>query len=273
MPQVSSFNYLPNQHNPYIEREVLTEARTYYVSTVGNDDLDGRTPATAFKTIQQAVDVVCFTLDMKDNQVTIQLLDGTYSSTVAVTLRLYVGTVTPIIQGNATTPANVIISNTSSNCFNIGVKTIWTVKDMQLTTTTSGTGLSAGTTGTIRFSNINFGACATFHMVCTSYGSIFADGNYAIVGASPIHHAITEAGYIQVTSRTVTITGTPAFSTAFVFGRTAAVLRLDGNTYSGAATGTRYNLTGNSVAFTNGAGATYLPGNVAGTTATGGQYT
>ena len=37
-------------------------------------------------------------------------------------------------------------------------------------------------------------------------------------------------------------------------------------------TGTRYSVTNNGVVFTNGGGATYLPGNAAGSSANGGQY-
>jgi hypothetical protein len=47
---------------------------------------------------------------------------------------------------------------------------------------------------------------------------------------------------------------------------------INGNTFSGAATGVRYDSQSNSVIFTGGGGPTALPGDAAGTTATGGQY-
>jgi hypothetical protein len=43
-------------------------------------------------------------------------------------------------------------------------------------------------------------------------------------------------------------------------------------TYSGAATGSRYGAALNGVIQTNGGGATYFPGNSAGSTSVGGQY-
>jgi hypothetical protein len=43
-------------------------------------------------------------------------------------------------------------------------------------------------------------------------------------------------------------------------------------TFTGAATGKRYDVTENGVISTAGGGANYFPGNAAGTTATGGQY-
>jgi hypothetical protein len=49
-------------------------------------------------------------------------------------------------------------------------------------------------------------------------------------------------------------------------------MSLDGNTFSGAATGARYRSEQNSVIVVAGAGETYLPGNAAGSVVTGGLY-
>ena len=70
----------------------------------------------------------------------------------------------------------------------------------------------------------------------------------------------------------VTLTGTPAFSYAFANANLLGVMRVDGNTYTGAATGTRYAATNNGAVNTNGGGATYFPGNGAGTVSGGGLY-
>ena len=51
-----------------------------------------------------------------------------------------------------------------------------------------------------------------------------------------------------------------------------ATIRIGHNTFSGSATGKRFEATVNGVIYSSGAGASYLPGNAAGTTATGGQY-
>jgi hypothetical protein len=76
-----------------------------------------------------------------------------------------------------------------------------------------------------------------------------------------------------VTSKTITITGTPAFTGEFALARRVAAIQCNGNTFSGSATGVRYLADNNGVIFTNGGGATYLPGDSAGSTASGGQYT
>ncbi|WP_284736115.1 hypothetical protein, partial [Dongia deserti] len=72
--------------------------------------------------------------------------------------------------------------------------------------------------------------------------------------------------------QTITLVGTPNFSGAFVQAQDLAYVAFTSITWSGSATGTRYNGSGNSIIQTAGGGATYLPGNAAGTTSTGAQY-
>lgn len=76
----------------------------------------------------------------------------------------------------------------------------------------------------------------------------------------------------MTSDRTVTLTGTPAFSQSYVFADDTSLIRATSMTFSGSATGKRYDVATNGVINTNGGGATYFPGSVAGTTATGGQY-
>jgi hypothetical protein len=71
-------------------------------------------------------------------------------------------------------------------------------------------------------------------------------------------------------AKTITLTGTPAFN-QFVYGSRIGLLQVCLATFSGSATGMRYLIDTNSVIFTN-AGATFLPGNAAGTLLSGGQY-
>ena len=79
-------------------------------------------------------------------------------------------------------------------------------------------------------------------------------------------------GIVRVQSKTVTLTGTPAFAAAFANADLSSTVLVNGNTFSGAATGARYSATNNAVISSGGAGATYLPGNAAGSTGAGGQY-
>lgn len=253
-------------------RERLTAARTYYVRTDGSDSNNGlaNTSGGAFLTIQKAVDTTA-SLDCNFKDVTIQIADGTYTGAVAMKQLLAPGAFT--IQGNSGTPANVLISTTSSNAVvnQIGGLTL-IIKDLKIATTTSGTGLFAGSSGIINFTNINFGACASNHKYAEQSGFINATGNYAISGGASRHEYCSRFGRIDTPARTVTITGTPAFSTAYAEANKASVLTNYSCTFSGSATGVRYAVALNGVIDTVGGGANYFPGNSAGTTATGGQY-
>ena len=249
-------------------RERLTAARTYYVRTDGVDTNTGlaNTSGGAFLTIQKAIDVAS-DLDRSGFAVTIQIADGTYTGANTVNGLHGAGSFT--IQGNSGTPANVIISTTSATCFLVtSPSSTVTIKDMKLQTTTSGHCLNATNTGYITYTNIVFGACAGAHVRCDNSGSASASGNYSIVGAAAWHFLSMYQSQIYCIGRTITITGTPAFSTAFAECRVCSLAYLASNTYSGAATGTRYSVVTNGVMIS---GAT-LPGSVAGSTATGGQY-
>jgi hypothetical protein len=101
-------------------------------------------------------------------------------------------------------------------------------------------------------------------------GSIEALGNYAITGGGQAHWAIAGGGTIRCQSKTITLTGTPGF-VAFAIANGGTLL-VGGNTYSGSATGQRFQGFGNGVLSAD-ASATTLPGNAAGTLATGGRYT
>ncbi len=255
-------------------RPVLSAARTYYVATTGSDSNDGMSSGTSFLTVQKAIDTVC-SLDLSIYQATIQIADGTYTG--ANTLKPYVGSLPPVIQGNATTPTNVIISTTSATCFNATASGQWTLQNFRLQTTTGGMAISAsGGSSIINFSGIDFGQCVGNHVQAMNGASVSASGNYTISGGSSTgaHWYAIGHGAIQASSKTITISGTPAFSAAFAWcDRGLGYFSVFGNTFTGSATGLRYVINGNGVCFTNGAGATYLPGGTAGTTATGGQYT
>lgn len=259
-------------------RELLSSNRTYYVRTDGSDSNNGlaNTSGGAFLTIQKAVNVISSTLELNGYDVTVQLGDGTY--TAGASMRQVVGADSTsqskiTIVGNTSTPSNVIVSTTSANCFNNSIAgTRLDITYLKVQTTTSGSALFSSAGGRLFFNKIVFGTCANFHISSDVQGIITASGDYSISGAAQYHMTAAYGGYIQVANRTVTITGTPAF-TVFANASQSASLYTYGSTYSGSATGTRYSIVTNATCFTNAGGANYFPGNVAGTTATGGQYT
>lgn len=253
-------------------RERLTAARTYYVRTDGSDSNNGLadTAAGAFLTLQKAADTA-WLLDNAGYAVTIQIGDGTYTSGCIVAGEK-IGTGVVSFKGNASTPSNVVISTTSTSCFTANDGARIAVQDLELRTTTSGSGLITTRAGQINFTNVIFGACATFHIRASDSGRVVSDGNYSISGSAPVHWSGSSLGIIRCASRTITLTGTPAFSTAFAAFQIGAVGVLNSNTFSGSATGVRYDILSNGVIYTNGAATTAFPGNAAGTTATGGVY-
>jgi len=169
--------------------------------------------------------------------------------------------------------ANTIISTTSANCIECTTGGRLNVTALKVQTTTSGFGMvSAGATINVG-ADINFGACASlYHAAAYNNGAINFNNNYTISGASPIHWYCEANGIIRAQAITITISGTPAFSAAFAYVTGTGVVLCAANTFSGSATGTRYSADTNGVISTQGGGATYLPGNSAGATASGGQY-
>lgn len=243
-------------------REVLTANRTYYVRTDGNDSNTGlsNTSGGAFATIQKAIDTVAG-LDLSVYDVLISVGAGTYTATNQ--LKRLTGAGTATIQGAG---SSTVISVTGNNCFYGSGVTQWVLSNMKLTTTTSGNGIYLTGGGGASFSGIEFGAMpnGSYHMYAHGGSMIQAAGNYSITGGASAHMLTIWSGHIIVVGSTVTLTGTPAFGTAFAQCSRQGKIEANGNTYSGSATGARYLVDEQGLIFTNGGGANYFPGNSAG---------
>jgi hypothetical protein len=252
-------------------REVLTANRTYYVRTDGSDSNNGlaNTAGGAFLTIQKAINTIA-ALDISTYDVTIQVGDGTYTGTATVN-GPWVGSGTVTLSGNLTTPSNVLL-NSAGSCIVVQSGGRLTVQGMRLQA--AGGCLVATTNGFINMlTKIEFGTTSFAHVYVSMGGNIASTSNYSIVGGAPVHMQAESGGDIQFILMTVTLTGTPNFAAAFAVGGRAGIVESYMQTFSGSATGARYSAAQNSVIFTNGGGANYFPGNAAGSTTTGGQYT
>lgn len=256
-------------------REVLTAARTYYVRTDGSDSNSGLvdSSAGAFLTISKAT-AVAATLDVGTHQLTIKVGNGTWNENVS--LPWVAGSTMPIFEGNTATPASCFINPSGGGiCINNASAIRWSVKGFKVATGSgAGYGIAAQNTGSyVEYGSMDFGACFLIQVAALNGGVCAAAANYSITGGGAYHwYSFDRASSISVTSRTVTITGTPAFSSAFAYATRGAWVVATGNTYSGSATGKRYDAVKRGMIDTNGAGATALPGNVAGTVATDGAY-
>ncbi len=253
-------------------REVLGANRTYYARADGSDSNDGLsdTSGGAFLTLQKAIDTAT-ALDLSVYAVTIQVGAGTY--TAAAVLKSYVGAGPITLRGDVSTPANVIVSTTSANCFTAdGVLGKYKLEGFKLQTTTSGRGIACQNGSYIEFGAVDFGACAQDHILCENATVMNIGSSYTISGNAGRHVLVNNLGYVRTTALTVTLTGTPNFTSHFANANAQAVFACFGNTYSGLATGTRYSVATNGLINSNGGGASYLPGNASGSTATQGQF-
>lgn len=252
-------------------REVLTVNRTYYVRTDGSDSNNGlaNTAGGAFLTVQKAIDVAV-TLDLGIYAVTIQVGAGTW--TAGIVPKSYVGIGPITLQGDTTTPANVTISRTSANCFDASnVRGKWAITGFKVIAATSGYGISA-IASQIDVGVMDFGACATAHLNVEQGSIVTFLNNYTISGGSTRHWFVTTGALIQCAGKTITLTGTPALSSGFLIASRGGGALISGNTFTGSATGSRYVITFNAWADVAGGGASYLPGNAAGSVANGGVY-
>lgn len=253
------------------QREVLTAARTYYVATTGADNNNGLTAGSPFLTIQKAIDVVC-SLDLSIYQATIQLANGTY--TEGVSLKYYVGELAPIIQGNASDHNAVHLSATNRNTISATGFGRWSIKNVKLSNTTSGACLVVDLPGLyIVLDGVNFGQSSSHQILITDLGVVEIKSSYTISGPAATHAIVARSGNLKLLIPiTVTLIGTPFFSTAFLQATQLGSARYSRAIFSGGATGNRYLGDSNSVINTAGGGATYLPGSIAGSVSTGAQY-
>lgn len=251
-------------------RTRLTANTTFYVATTGNDSNNGLTAGTPWLTIQKAIDVISKQYDLAGFTATISVANGTYAGNAVVQTPV-VGAGVVLLQGNVATPASCIIS-ASANCVDVSGNAALQLAGFKLTTS-SGNNISASNGGQIVLTGLmEFGTTPGADMVASQRGLIIVSANYTVSGSAAAHFTSNLGGFISSNSRTVTLSGTPAFAGAFASASDMGLIQCVSNTFSGAATGTRYSVSGNSVIETNGGGATYFPGSIAGASATGGQY-
>ncbi len=248
-------------------RDVLSAARTYYVRTDGSDSNDGlaNTAGRAFLTIQKGVDAA-MALDNNGYDVTIQVADGTYAG--VVTLKSFAGSGRITILGNTTTPANVLISTTASCVSGTNITGTYLIDGVKLTTTSGSLVTLLGSSTYVELGRNVYGTCTIRHITVNLGATVDVVNDYTIDGGCQTH-LYSQSGIIRDNSHTITITGTPAFSSAFIVSTGGGALVLfTTNTISGSCTGNRFSV--NSVASANFAGTT-IPGNALGAAGGGGE--
>lgn len=219
---------------------VVVADATFFVRTDGSDVNNGlaNTSGGAFLTLQHAVDVVG-ALNLNGHTATIQVADGTYAAGINRGAAFNNGNV--IIQGDTAAPGNCIVS-TAGDCFNL-TDCNATIKGFKLTS--SGGNLVVAIGAKITLGEMEYGSAAGVHLSATNQAFVAFTANYTISGGGTLHLADNKSSVITYNSAiTVTLTGTPAFSTAFCQVVNGSVLDLSvGPTFSGSATCIRYFIT------------------------------
>lgn len=266
----------------------LTASVTLYVDpALGNDSNDGLAPgAGATKTMFQAAVVIA--MDQWDvdasipDQVVLQLEDGTHTSGLHLPGPLVggAGNATLVIQGNSSTPANVIVTDTDNVNGGVAIAmfdgAIAELKNFQIQGGGVGndTALFVQTNAVCRLEGgIIFGACAGGPHMQIDGARIICDGNYSIAG-SALYHVLSSGGIFSAQGKTIDITANLAF-TIFANAQTLASQVWGGatiNLNTHTVTGQRYNSYGLSLIDTFGGGAAFLPGDAGGATSVGGLY-
>lgn len=167
---------------------------------------------------------------------------------------------------------DVIISANAVNAVQLVDGVAWRVEGFKVTSSTK-SGFSSAANGILSFQYIEFGACFEYHMLALGGGKIRFSSDYRISGNATAHIFAQESGSgFRGELRTITLVGALNFSDAFAVAYECASIIVPNLTFTGSATGFRFAVRGNRTIQTNGAGLTYVPGNLPGTSASGGAY-
>jgi hypothetical protein len=241
-----------------------------YTAVTGSDSNTGLTNTVggALLTLQRAFNIVQSTLDLAGYTVTLQNSVGRLDG---LTFGSWVGGGSITLDGGLA----AINSSTGQTIASSGVLPGRVTLQNMTVTCTSGGGncVYHNAVGTMAIgAGMTFGSTNQAHLTSAAPGSFIVGGSsYTISGAAAAHMISNGSGCnISIGSGTVTVLGTPAMTySAYSF---RGGLIYSGQTYVGGSTGTRHNANLNGVISTSSGSITHFPGNVAGVTPTGGQF-
>ncbi len=256
---------------------------TFYVNSgTGNDSNAGTAAGNAFATIQGAINKISQNY-LCTGQVVVSIANGSYQGfTIAPS---FVSSWAVI--GNVANPNSVLVNATATGgrgCNATGGVVV----------SVSGIAFQAyyenilSQHSTIYCASCNFSAPTSYltsaapAISCTAGGYLLLSGTCGYSGNGNSFIASGSGGYISMGytdvnvtySLALTLSGTPSWAGAFAAASYCGLIYFYPSvvTLTGAATGPRYSASYNSIIQTQGSGASYLPGNAAGGTSTGGLY-
>lgn len=272
---------------------ILTTNTVFYVNgATGSDSFDGTSPTISgghgpWATLQHAANVISL-FNLNGFNITINVADfTTYGALSALPVS---GAGQVFWVGNASTPGNCIVNGVNSSAITVAgtahnfngfkVQTSGTVVNDALN------GIFAPPGSNVTVSNFEYGTCSGSHNRLINATMNLAGTSVRITGGSA-GNALSFGAFLECDelsfgnfggfsggTLTWTLVGTPAFGTAFyclsglssaIWGSTSVV--------TGSATGSKFNISQNSILTTGGQGQSALPGSTAGTISSGAQYT
>jgi len=255
--------------------EPLTADRTYYVRTDGSDANTGlaNTSGGAFLTIQRAMDIIAASLDLGPYNVTVQIGNGTYAGGLVLkTYRATSGVVR--FTGNTGSPSSCVISSMGEGIETAaGIFAHFNLSGLKLTAASRGI-IVDGRGASVNMSSIDFGTTHT-HALARYGARLTLTGTNYVSGNATVGFWASRQGLLYASGSTLHYLSGVAYSARNFNASEAGWLDCFSMTFAGSAasvTGKRYEIAGLGGVFTNGGGANYIPGNSAGSVATGGVY-
>jgi len=250
----------------------LGAAGTITVNALSGNDATGNF-ANPFQTLQGAWNWLLSNINVAGNILTANCSGAFAAGINAVTPVQGAGNYDRIVFNFA--PGSTL--NTASDGFIASGGAAFTVTGGLTLSSSGGSGLRIYDDGKIGYGGVNFAACANDHIVVAENGRATPLASYTVSGGAQCHMQAYDAGRVRPGAELgaiVQVTGNPTFSNAFAYCNAASIISLPSSalSFSGAAVGQRYYAGLNGVIYTQGAGASFFPGTIAGTTTAGGQY-
>jgi hypothetical protein len=241
----------------------------------GNDANNGlaQNRAGALLTMQAAYNLITAGLDLGGRAATIQLADGVHTDNLAIGSP-WSGGGEVVLQGNSSFPSNPYIAPASASAISVGCGLLGNllIQNCALGGVAGAPTINVGAAAAVVIGNIDFIGPSEIHIQTNAGAFVSTNGPYMISGAMGYHIGGFHGAFVQFDGQTISILGVPAISGNFLLCSDRSGIEVVGDTFVGSATGNRYSVVLNGVINTGGAGASFLPGNSAGSSATGGQY-
>lgn len=261
------------------QTQVLTAPRTYYINPATGSDTanDGLSSGAPFQTVQKALNAAAL-FNFNGFNVTINCAAGNYAQFAAVPIN---GSGSVRIIGDTVTPANCTVNGLTAAAIDCGMPGYFCegFKVVSSLSSPASPGVRSYASGNLTIKNFEFGACNIAHVLADIGGNIGIAGEtdnpsnfIRISGGAPYHLWANSGGRITTYRPLLQITGSVTFS-LFAFANFGSLLAVyQSITGAGFVIGQKFLAALNGIVATNGGGASYLPGTVAGSTQTGGQY-